>query len=320
MIPSSVIRIGDYSFSNCSGLTNVIIPSSVTSIGNSAFSDCIGLATISIPSSVTSIGTYAFYGCNRLSDITIPSSVTNIGMVAFSFCSKLNSIHACSISPINLNSSIGVFNNINKYTCTLYVPYGSKSAYQTANQWKDFKNIVEMPGFKLSATTAIVKATHGSSSKIDISSDVACTTISSQPWLVITSSVEPGNNSLTFTAEENPNKTVRSSTVTVSAIGVESQTITVTQEAKLNTGLDHASIKPEFMLYPNPTSGKVNIIFAKTPQRGTEIIVTDITGKIVLKQTIQEKEEWIDLSGKTPGIYLLKTNLSTIQVQKVIIK
>ena len=67
---------------------NIVIPEtityerreySVTSIGDYAFSDCTGLTSISIPNSVTSIGDYAFYGCTGLTSITIPSSVTSIG-------------------------------------------------------------------------------------------------------------------------------------------------------------------------------------------------------------------------------------------------
>ena len=55
----------------------------------------------------------------------------------------MTSIYANSKLPINLNSSLSVFDGINKTTCILYVPVGSKSAYQTANQWEDFTNIVE---------------------------------------------------------------------------------------------------------------------------------------------------------------------------------
>lgn len=36
-----VTRIGEYTFTHCSGLTSVTIPNSVTSIGKSAFQDCI---------------------------------------------------------------------------------------------------------------------------------------------------------------------------------------------------------------------------------------------------------------------------------------
>ena len=52
----SVTTIGDYAFSDCTGLTSVTIPSSVTSIGKSAFSGCTGLTRVTVPRAVTEIG------------------------------------------------------------------------------------------------------------------------------------------------------------------------------------------------------------------------------------------------------------------------
>ena len=92
VIPDSVTRIGVDVFSNCSRLTSVVIPDSVTSIGVGAFSNCSGLTSIIIPDSVTSIGDYAFYKCTRLTSIVIPNSVTIIGESAFSYCSRFTSI------------------------------------------------------------------------------------------------------------------------------------------------------------------------------------------------------------------------------------
>ena len=320
MIPSSVTSIGSYAFNYCIGLKNVTIPSSVTSIGNEAFYRCSGLTTITIPMSVNAIQTNAFAFCSKLTSISIPSSVFSIGSWVFWGCESLLSIYAYSISPVNLNISDQVFNLVNRNTSTLYVTYGSKTLYAGANQWKDFKNIVEMPGFKLSSTTANVQAAQGSIATIDISSDIACTVNSDQTWLAVTPSVGTGTNSLTFTAEENPNKTARSSTVTVSATGVESQTITVTQEAKNTTGIDQLSIKQEFKVYPNPTTGRVLLVFDKVPVDGIFITINDITGKSCFKQLIREKEVWIDLSGNIPGIYIIKTDQENFKAQKVILK
>ena len=64
--------IGNFAFSECSGLTSITIPDSVTSIGDGAFAGCSGLKRVSIPDGVTSIGWGVFYGCSGLTSITIP--------------------------------------------------------------------------------------------------------------------------------------------------------------------------------------------------------------------------------------------------------
>ncbi|MDY4186623.1 MAG: leucine-rich repeat domain-containing protein, partial [Candidatus Borkfalkiaceae bacterium] len=92
--------------------TEIVIPSvynnkPVTSIGNSAFSDCSGLTSIIIPESVTSIGNWAFSDCSGLTSITIPESVTSIGHFAFSDCYKLVEV----INKSGLNITKGSSNN-----------------------------------------------------------------------------------------------------------------------------------------------------------------------------------------------------------------
>lgn len=142
--PSSITTIGVYAFLGCSGFTgSLIIPSSVTTIGECAFIDCSGFTgSLSIPSSVTTIGGSAFYACSGLTgSLTIPSSVTTIGSYAFHSCSGFTSIIALSTTPINIVGSSDVFYNINKTTCILNVPVGSKSLYAAADQWKNFINI-----------------------------------------------------------------------------------------------------------------------------------------------------------------------------------
>ena len=92
-IPNSVTSIGDYAFSNCTGLTGTLtIPNSVTSIGYGAFSGCTGLTTLTIPNSVTSIESSTFFGCTGLTTLTIPSSVTSIGGSAFLGCTGLTTL------------------------------------------------------------------------------------------------------------------------------------------------------------------------------------------------------------------------------------
>ena len=125
-IPSSVTRIGERAFWDCSELTSIEIPSSVTRIGYGAFDGCSGLTSINveagnvvydsrdncnaiieketntliqgckntkIPPSVTSIGEAAFSDCSGLTRIKIPSSVTSIGNYAFRDCIGLKDVY-----------------------------------------------------------------------------------------------------------------------------------------------------------------------------------------------------------------------------------
>ena len=142
IIPNSVTSIGSDAFFDCLSLTSITIPNSVTSIGFSAFFDCKGLTTITIPSSVSFIGGSAFYFCIGLTSIKISSSVTTIGDYAFAYCTGLTSITCESETPVAITNS--VFDNVPKSTCTLYVPAGSKTLYESAEGWNEFEHIVEI--------------------------------------------------------------------------------------------------------------------------------------------------------------------------------
>ncbi|NYT15936.1 MAG: leucine-rich repeat protein [Methanomassiliicoccales archaeon] len=81
VIPDGVVRIGDYGFYGCSGLTSIIIPDSVTTIGAYAFRDCESIASVTIPYSVTTIGTWGFGECVNLTSINFQGFIapTTVG-------------------------------------------------------------------------------------------------------------------------------------------------------------------------------------------------------------------------------------------------
>ncbi|MDA7624723.1 leucine-rich repeat domain-containing protein [bacterium] len=91
MIPSGVIRIGEWAFSE-STLEVISIPNSVYHIGRRAFAYCRNLKSISISNNLTGIQSGTFYGCSSLKSISIPASVSFIDDRSFSNCNSFTSI------------------------------------------------------------------------------------------------------------------------------------------------------------------------------------------------------------------------------------
>jgi len=141
-IPNSVTVLGDGAFNGCSSLNKINFGSSVSSIGSFTFGSCNALIDVIIPNSVRTIKSSAFLNSFNLSSISIPAGISSLGDYSLS-CSGLKTIYSLAPVPLSLSANY-VFSYVNKTTCILYVPQGSKALYQAAIQWKDFTNIIEM--------------------------------------------------------------------------------------------------------------------------------------------------------------------------------
>ena len=98
-----------------------------------------GIKTI-IADGISAIGTYSFHG-RDIESIEIPASVSQIESYAFEHCQNLNTVISYITNPLPIDGSAFIY----RYSLiTLYVPYGTKSKYETTDGWKNFKNIVEM--------------------------------------------------------------------------------------------------------------------------------------------------------------------------------
>ena len=113
----TVVGIADEAFTNSSSMTSLTLPSTLTYIGKNAFQMCFDLTELTIPASVTSIG----YGCT--------------------WASGLTKVTVLRTTPATCEYN--AFSYMQYNNATLYVPYGCKSAYQNAYEWKNFPNIVE---------------------------------------------------------------------------------------------------------------------------------------------------------------------------------
>jgi len=210
-LPPSVTTIGNYAFCYCSSLTSINLPFSLTYLGNAAFQDCSKLTSITIPPSLTSIADSTFFACSGLTSITIPSSVTSIGNMVFASCNAVKTIYSYSVTPQSLGSYSRVFDGIDTMNCVLYVPYGAKSAYQTAAQWQSFQNIVE-----IDSTISLV-STAGSAKVITANITGAWTASTDASWLTVSPASGTGSDTLVFTVQANPSTMTRTAVVMVSS-------------------------------------------------------------------------------------------------------
>ena len=112
IIPSSlggyrVGSIGSSAFSNCSGLTSVVIPDSITSIGTSAFSGCTNLK-YNTYDNAKYLGSYnnAYYALikgpsENITDCKIHDATRLIASSAFYHCTKITSLTIPSVAYVN---------------------------------------------------------------------------------------------------------------------------------------------------------------------------------------------------------------------------
>lgn len=156
--PKTLETIGEYAFMY-SALESVSIPASVTKIGNGVFAWCTELASADIKSNNAKIGKYAFRGCTSLSAINLGSAdessqskyatrvsgqTMSLGDNTFTSC-PITQISACPSTPPTCGTD--VFDADVLDSAKLYVTADAKSAYETADTWKEFfeaGNVFEM--------------------------------------------------------------------------------------------------------------------------------------------------------------------------------
>lgn len=138
-IPNTVEYIGICAFQNCDCLKSINIPNNVKVIERDTFNRCTSLSSMIVPEGVEEIKNGAFYGCKNLISIIISTSIKKIEDHAFFACDNLTSVKLGMTKPVEITSTTFT----NRFNATLCVPKGSKAAYEKADFWKEFKEIIE---------------------------------------------------------------------------------------------------------------------------------------------------------------------------------
>ena len=123
-------------FSRNTSLETVTITDKETEISENEFYGCTNLKNVTLGDGIETIGSYAFSGCAALTDFTFGSSLDSIGEEAFSDCTAMTRLVSRTATPPRCGPQ--ALDDINKWTCKLYVPDASIDAYQSADQWKEF--------------------------------------------------------------------------------------------------------------------------------------------------------------------------------------
>ena len=117
-------------------LRSVEITDRETEISENEFYGCTNLKEVKIGEGVTTIGDWAFSGCSSLDYFAFGSAVKDIGKEAFSDCTAMTRLISRATTPPTCGTQ--ALDDINKWNCKLYIPTGAASAYQNADQWKEF--------------------------------------------------------------------------------------------------------------------------------------------------------------------------------------
>ena len=140
----------------------------VKKLGDNSLARCVNVSSLKLNEGLESIGHQAIRWCGNIKELIVPNSVKEVwgafltedhGLVSVVLGSGLETIHTDAFWGVSMNLKSFISLSTNPAKCvepdrtftslpedvTLYVPLGSKSAYETAPGWDYFAgHIVEM--------------------------------------------------------------------------------------------------------------------------------------------------------------------------------
>lgn len=123
-------------FESVVNLRKVVLIGNCTTVYNNEFKNCSNLSDVQLGDNVTTVGEFAFSGCSAMESFIVGKSINQINGNAFSDCTGLKNFTTEALTPPYCGAQ--ALQDIDKWKCTLHVPYESIGLYQTANQWEDF--------------------------------------------------------------------------------------------------------------------------------------------------------------------------------------
>ena len=140
-LPEGVTYIGCNAFNNCSALEQINFPASLNFIGDNAFLNC-KLREVYLKSPLT-IGKMAFFATTpSIQTVVLPKGESTFNDYAFSGQPGITRINVYEKDPSKLHMGTGVFDDVDKEKCIVYVPHefngGSVSDFKATDEWSTF--------------------------------------------------------------------------------------------------------------------------------------------------------------------------------------
>lgn len=355
-IPNSVIVIGDKAFFRCIGLTEINFNAdNCESCGVSIWSECTGITTIIIGDSVETIEEGLFYGLGNLTTVSIGKSVKYIREEAFANnprlnmvyynvekdleaptnvfdnCPNLTTIHigpevkeigsnifkgcntvhfVVALGPTPAVLDAGAFSDIVDNS-VLMVSCGKRVTYYSVWNMFPFNNIIEdcdTYGINVGAvgsggtiTPSVTEAQMGQEVQI---------TITPNPGMVLVSIKVVNANDPTQVIPISPSgKAVSTYSFTMPPFEVVVMATFKSSGASVD---ENNSV--EVAVYPNPTNGLVKI----EAESIKHITISNMLGQVVFDGKVGGDAFEYDFSGQKAGIYLVRIEtVGGVAVKKV---
>ena len=144
-IKFKVVSIGELALSYCTHTYNLKLNEGLETIQEAAFRFINNIKELVIPNSVKRIEGTFVTECHSLKSITLGTGLQSLGTYAFWYVDGLRYIYSLNPIPPKFDDPNNSFDDTPVDQITLYVPIGSKSAYENAPGWNLFAGrIVEI--------------------------------------------------------------------------------------------------------------------------------------------------------------------------------
>lgn len=119
-------------------LTRVNLPNTIERISEYTFYNCTGLSEVNVPEGVEFVGCYAFRG-TALQELRLPTTLKTYGLGLVTDCTQLSDVYL----PVYKVDAYAYEGDVSASSATLHVPFGTKE-YYSSGQWKnEYANVVE---------------------------------------------------------------------------------------------------------------------------------------------------------------------------------